>query len=711
MMSSEENATWRIVMTTENELINKTYYRGILDKNKQGHSVKILGEMYMEMLQEPSPELSSIRFAQGEVYFLNNDYEAAIFKWQQPMEKEFIPWAQKNIADAHLEMGLLDEAEKFYKQVDTSSLALKSEVLLQLFSLYLEQSNQEKAVRTIRNAVRLNPDYSHVTELAKNYLEDIGEWGYAVELAVSEALRLESPDWFEVLSGYVEKGLTINYEPIYFYDLLATLLEIDYGRFESFTEVLWNSFRNSDIYIDWLEMINQMVLDEVDDSSYEWKKLPTLYQEGYFNLISGRYFIKDIADIMPIHVTNWLDVSDETDYLISSTAIFAWDEMFPNTLGAVLINEAQSRFERAEPNQSGREDGLELFDSIKAWANREGLSEDLSEFTRPMLERYNMDVASPPAIRELVKVSIEFLLEQQVELENAVQEDISRNEVLLTTLHDTHEQLDDMKSEVTDNITVSFRNIKDSLTGQLMSELPKLLQNCSQFIDENSNFSTLHVDINDEMNKRTATYMKNFVNTHLKQTIRDWIADCKREFETSQMTCHQLSETLNQQFNEEKIVLQGDFKVLDDWRRDLERMARGLLRFEKANFVLRNTPSQLLLKGAGKLIESISRSKEKMHNRYKNYIENADFTQVVEELIAPFIQQLELFEGSIEWDVDGFFSTSTDVLNNEMEEAQLAIEKHENSLHQMQEKPEIYRDPLTLFDLKRRQYELMNKIN
>src|SRR5699024_4526301 len=132
LFRSRKNAIWGIIMTTENELINKTYYRGILDENKQGHPVKILGEMYMEVLQEPRPELSSIRFGQGEVYFLNNDYEAAIFKWQQPMEEEFIPWAQKNIADAHLEMGLLDEAEKFYKQVDTSSSALKSEVLLQL---------------------------------------------------------------------------------------------------------------------------------------------------------------------------------------------------------------------------------------------------------------------------------------------------------------------------------------------------------------------------------------------------------------------------------------------------------------------------------------------------------------------------------------------------------------------------------------------------
>ena len=69
-------------MTTENELITKSYYRGMLDDTKQGHAVKILGEMYMEKMQSTQPDLSAIRFAQGEVYFLNSDYEAAIFKWQ-----------------------------------------------------------------------------------------------------------------------------------------------------------------------------------------------------------------------------------------------------------------------------------------------------------------------------------------------------------------------------------------------------------------------------------------------------------------------------------------------------------------------------------------------------------------------------------------------------------------------------------------------------
>ena len=40
------------------------------------------------------------------------------------------PWAQKNIADAFVELGLLEDAEGPYRQVGTSSIALKSAMLL-----------------------------------------------------------------------------------------------------------------------------------------------------------------------------------------------------------------------------------------------------------------------------------------------------------------------------------------------------------------------------------------------------------------------------------------------------------------------------------------------------------------------------------------------------------------------------------------------------
>ena len=65
-------------------------------------------------------DLSYIRFAQGEVYFHHRDFESAIFKWEN-IQNELEPWAKKNMADAYLELELLDTAEDIYKAITTDS--------------------------------------------------------------------------------------------------------------------------------------------------------------------------------------------------------------------------------------------------------------------------------------------------------------------------------------------------------------------------------------------------------------------------------------------------------------------------------------------------------------------------------------------------------------------------------------------------------------
>ncbi|WP_060678585.1 hypothetical protein [Virgibacillus halodenitrificans] len=244
-----------------------------------------------------------------------------------------------------------------------------------------------------------------------------------------------------------------------------------------------------------------------------------------------------------------------------------------------------------------------------------------------------------------------------------------------------------------------------------MTELPKQLQKSASIIQDDSDFSKINEELNEEMNRRIVVFMKNFVHHDVKQAVQQWINECKREFQENQAACNEFSQTVNQQYNEEKIDLQADFKVLEDWQRDLERISRGMLRFEKMNIFMRNTPSQLFLKGAGKLFSSISKNNEMLHSRYKNYIENEDYTPTAKEIIDPFMQQLELFEGSIEWDVNRFFANPVDIVSQETEKVEADIESHTADLQKMHDKPETYRDPLTLFEVRRRQYELTNTIS
>jgi tetratricopeptide (TPR) repeat protein len=696
-------------MTAENELIHKSYYLTMIDEHAKEHPIQQLGVICEEEMKRQRPNLSSIRFAQGEVYFLNKDYEAAIFKWRNPLDEQLLPWAQKNIADAHLEMGLLEDAEKFYKEVKTESIALRVEVFLQLFSLYIQQGKQVNAVDAIKHAVQIDPDYADVTEIAQTFFENIEDWDSAVELAVKEAIRTKSLTWFEVLGGYAEQGYTIQQAPNYFREVLLALLELDKYRFESLCERMWIRYKQSDYYIQWLEEINQILLHYQGEESYSWKKLPSLFHRSYIELISGQYLVSDISKLLQDHLANWLNLSSVSDSLISSTAILAWDEIF-HDLDEELIHHAAYHFEHSNAPQNGRHEGIMLFESIETWAEKEGLLTELTEFIKPMTMDYNLEGASSSKIRSIIKASIEFLIEKRIEVEQEIAERINWKEKVIGNLKAIQLELEEMEKEEVNVILDSFRQVSHLFMDNLMNKLPELLQNCSEIIREDSDFRKVHVEINDEMNRRIATYMENTALSDFNHAIQGWLVECKQEFKQSQNKLDALSGDFNVQFGEEKLVLEGDFKLLDDWKRDLDRIARGMRHREKVNIMLRNNPSQLLLKGAGKLLGSIAKNKEKLHIKYKNYIENENYSETIQELINPFLNQLESFERSLEWDVNNFYANSFGELTAVSDELQGDIVKLKSSLDTMHESPEIYRDPLTLFELRLRQFELMNTI-
>ncbi|MCI4619514.1 hypothetical protein [Priestia megaterium] len=210
------------------------------------------------------------------------------------------------------------------------------------------------------------------------------------------------------------------------------------------------------------------------------------------------------------------------------------------------------------------------------------------------------------------------------------------------------------------------------------------------------------------MNMRVEEHLQQDVLPKFRISLKDWIATSNEELIASQVDIEEVAESLNKMYNEQKLTLACDFKVLDDWRRDVNRMANRV-QLDEENILLRVNPTQLLLKGAGKLFSSILQNQTLLYNQYKKYIESQDYQDITESMLAKFFMQFNLFEKNLEVDIELFFEKPKEVLKETIEETQAHINENQDVLSHMKANPEAYHDPLTLFQLRLRQYELMVK--
>lgn len=98
-----------------------------------------------------------------------------------------------------------------------------------------------------------------------------------------------------------------------------------------------------------------------------------------------------------------------------------------------------------------------------------------------------------------------------------------------------------------------------------------------------------------------------------------------------------------------------------------------------------------------------------MLNQYKKYVENSTYTEVVESIQKKFWQQFDFFKRSLPQDIGLFYKEPLDELERSIDNTKKGIEQDKETLAKMKENPEVYYDPLKIFETRLVQYEKMNK--
>ncbi|MDT8859762.1 GTP-binding protein [Alkalihalobacillus sp. MEB130] len=883
-------------MKKENELIKKHYYKQLI-MNKETNPISILAEAMLDETQkEEGGNECFIRFAQGEVYYHHKDYESAIFKWEK-VENEFVPWAKKNIADSYYELGYLVKAEEEYLAIHTDNVTLASEVQLQLFSLYMEQSQLEQAAEVIKQVVALNPDYLTVTEIARTFFEEHRDWDSAIELAIQEAIRTESMDWFNIVSDYIDKGLTKAIEPNYFTKLLQTLFLVDIEKFEKISVAFWKSYQHGEYYFSWLTEFNQL-LSEMSFQDISLQELSKVYEETYSDLISeGTYLIEDISSIVSTILTNWLKITKKSQALLPATAVLSWNQIISEGIEGSVVKEAEAIWAHASKTPTdGFLPSIDVFNSIVKWANEHGIQigervpwmvehvmdlemnhvmiagehtegksqllrnvlgqEDINE-AKTILYRYgsdsmyseilesgdwlpldddwieqslsrklvahsvpssflknnNLEILTTKSIDEMetyvniadrilyvidintlsfesdllllekiqrndptiaidfivtkmntiyteqeverivtqleerikdsfplsqmfdlkdglhvclkqlsknkertgernqkiLKISkraIELLLEKRVKREKQLLEEITWNEEAILKLTGANNQLSDIEKEKIQHIKESYEVIMKEMKDELKVRIPKTLQACSRFVNESSNFKQIHIELNRKMNEEIQQYLQQTFVPKFANSLQQWLEIGNVEFIQSQAYLKDMTDGFNRLYQNDHFKFQGDFRILDDWYRDIDRMNYGV-HVENMNILLRVTPSQLLLKSSGKLFGVLPSNKSMVEKMYKKFIENEDYKQVTDSIISQYMLQFDLFGKALERDMKMFFSSPFRQLNEAIIEAESAINHYTEELNILRANPKKYNDPLTLFKTRIYQLELV----
>lgn len=298
----------------------------------------------------------------------------------------------------------------------------------------------------------------------------------------------------------------------------------------------------------------------------------------------------------------------------------------------------------------------------------------------------------------LMQRIIHDFLQQRVRAEHHLHESIQKKEDILQRLNGAHYQLTDLQTEIGERIANAFSLIQTDLEKEIAEQLPKVLQETAKEIPDTIDPARLHVDVNKKMNEKIKHYLNGAILEKLSTRAQDWLILASEELEQGRSFLEEIENGFNRMLGEERLQLTCDFKVLDDWQRDITRFTTKSV-IQEENILLRYTPGQMLLKGAGKVLGNFAKGKPFVIQQYKNFIASEDYHHVVERVTEQFFTLFTLMEQGLTRDVALFFQDALQAIKRLINELKQEVSTERTELESLRENPQKFRDPLTLFEI------------
>jgi tetratricopeptide (TPR) repeat protein/GTPase SAR1 family protein len=462
-----------------------------------------------------------------------------------------------------------------------------------------------------------------------------------------------------------------------------------------------------------------------DGSLIELKWPSQFLEDEQYSLISTPEF--DISNVENNETMAYVPLSDGLLYILDAQTPFTEDELkvlvkikerAPEVPVHFVLNKMDTAFHEAEAAQIVEEAKHRIneffpdarvfpYSSLRSVSKQhQGLAGFLESNFK--LRTKAVEERRTSKLLQLIRSTLTELLDSRIEMEENLNKTVAFNEDILSRLNGFIHHLHDAELEKIRTISENYRAVTIEMKREAEKTIPRLLRECSSYVKEDSNFKTLHQELNERMNETIRTYMQSDLLPRLRSELQLWLDTSNRELTDSQEYLHEMCETFNGLYKEERMHLNCDFKVLEDWRRDINRML-GRVEVEKENILNRPNTTQYLLKGAGRLFGSLQQSNQLLFTQYKKYIENERFTDVAEAVVNKFFLEFDLLEKALKADINMFYEAPFTELNQTVSDTELAIHNANKKLEQMKSSPERYYDPLKLFEVRLLQYEFMVK--